>query len=130
MDELVGQNIKKFRNLRGVKQGPLADRVGVSLSYLSRIETGKRSADVRLLAKLAAELKIKVVDFFSEDILEQWREGVGEPGSVYYSLPAHLSEEERTRLREAIAGLGKIDPGDREMALELLTSIYRRSDRR
>ena len=46
-----------FRRKRGMSQDTLAKRAGITKSYLSGIEIGRKSGDVRTLRKLANGLK-------------------------------------------------------------------------
>ncbi|MCZ7451009.1 helix-turn-helix transcriptional regulator [Agrobacterium rhizogenes] len=64
---LVGRNIVKIRNERNVSQEELAFRANIDRSYLSQIETGKRNPSLRLLAKIADSLGVKVARFLTED---------------------------------------------------------------
>ncbi|MFC6487501.1 helix-turn-helix domain-containing protein [Nitratireductor sp. GCM10026969] len=55
---LTGLKIRSFRRKAGLTQSALADRVGISASYLNLIESDKRSAAGMLLVKLGAELGV------------------------------------------------------------------------
>jgi DNA-binding XRE family transcriptional regulator len=46
-----------YRKKRGLSQDTLAKRVGITQSYLSEIEIGRKSGDVQTLRKLADVLK-------------------------------------------------------------------------
>lgn len=63
---LVGRNIVKIRNERRVSQEELAFRASIDRSYLSQIESGKRNPSLRLLAKIADSLGVKVARFLME----------------------------------------------------------------
>lgn len=47
-----------FRKKRGISQGNLAKRVGITQGYLSEIEIGRKSGDVQTLRRLADALKV------------------------------------------------------------------------
>jgi DNA-binding XRE family transcriptional regulator len=47
-----------FRKKRGMSQDDLAKRAGMTQGYLSEIEMGRKSGDVRTLRKLADALKV------------------------------------------------------------------------
>jgi DNA-binding XRE family transcriptional regulator len=47
-----------FRKKRGISQGDLAKRAGITQGYLSEIEIGRKSGDVRTLRKLADALAV------------------------------------------------------------------------
>jgi DNA-binding XRE family transcriptional regulator len=56
---LDGQNpIKVFREYRLLTQHELADKVGISVPYLSQIETQKRQGSIRVLTAIARALNV------------------------------------------------------------------------
>ena len=57
---LIGAKVKYYRNISGMNQSELADRVGVSYQYLSRIETGKQTPSLMLLMGIAETLEVSV----------------------------------------------------------------------
>ena len=72
---LLSQNIKRFRQRKGLSQAKLAEKMNISTNYLSDIETGKGWVSPFSLAKLANSLEVEVFELFkpqemvSEDIL-------------------------------------------------------------
>ena len=56
--QIVGQNIKLFRNARSITQERLAEMVNVSGSYIGYLERGKKSPSLDFLAKIAHELLV------------------------------------------------------------------------
>lgn len=54
--------LKVWREHRGLTQEDLAEQVGVSGSYLSQIESGKREGTVRVYTALARALSVDVDD--------------------------------------------------------------------
>ena len=60
---IAGENpVKVYRQHRNLKQGALADSCGVSIPYLSQIETGKRRPSAGVLKTLAEALSVSVDD--------------------------------------------------------------------
>ncbi len=57
---LIGAKVKYYRTISGMNQSELADRVGVSYQYLSRIETGKQTPSLMLLMGIAETLEVSV----------------------------------------------------------------------
>lgn len=55
-----------WRRHRGLTQAALAGLVGTSQPYLAQIEAGRRVGEVRLHAKLAAALRIRMEDLIAE----------------------------------------------------------------
>ncbi len=60
----IGNNIRKWRNLKGFKQEAFAKQVGISKSTLSKIENDNRGAKIPRLQKIATCLKIKITQLF------------------------------------------------------------------
>ena len=54
----VGETLRTFREMRGLKADELANRVGISRPYLANIEAGRKPLPPLLLAKLAAALHV------------------------------------------------------------------------
>jgi DNA-binding XRE family transcriptional regulator len=56
---LEGQNpVKVFREYRLLTQHELANKVGISVPYLSQIETQKRQGSIRVLTAIARALNV------------------------------------------------------------------------
>lgn len=51
--------LKRFRNIAGLSQQELADRVGIGKSYISALELGYRAPNLNLLVKLADSLNVR-----------------------------------------------------------------------
>jgi len=60
-----------FRKKRGMSQDDLAKRTGITQGYLSEIEIGRKSGDVRTLRKLADALKVSLDSLVPEEPSEQ-----------------------------------------------------------
>ncbi len=61
--EQLGKRIKRGRKGRGLTQVALAERVGVSLIYVKKLEAGERQApSLPVLERIAKALKVKLVD--------------------------------------------------------------------
>jgi DNA-binding XRE family transcriptional regulator len=60
---LDGENpIKVWREYRQLTQRQLAEKAGVSTSYLSQIESGKRTGMTEVLRAIAKALRVKLDD--------------------------------------------------------------------
>lgn len=58
---LDGENpIKVWREFRGLSQHELADQVGISVPYLSQLETNRRKGSLEVLAGIANALNISL----------------------------------------------------------------------
>lgn len=60
--EKLGKNVKKAREQLGLTQEELAEKAGVHVSYISRIERGKVNPSYEVLESIAKTLKIKSSD--------------------------------------------------------------------
>jgi ribosome-binding protein aMBF1 (putative translation factor) len=60
-----------YRKKRGMSQDTLAKRAGITQSYLSEIEIGRKGGDVRTLRKLADALKISLDHLVPEEPVEE-----------------------------------------------------------
>ena len=60
---LEGENpVRLWRTHRGLSARDLADRAGLSASYVSEIESGKKEGSVEVLKKIAAALNVALDD--------------------------------------------------------------------
>jgi transcriptional regulator with XRE-family HTH domain len=60
----VGERLRAIRQLRRRTLKAVADRAGVSESFLSQVERGKASASIASLTRIAAALGVAVSDLF------------------------------------------------------------------
>ena len=76
--------IRRYRDAAGLSQQELADRVGISKSYISSLELGYRAPSLNLLVKIAQTLEVnagKMVDEMVEDAESRWfHDGLGYNG--------------------------------------------------
>jgi transcriptional regulator with XRE-family HTH domain len=63
---LIGQNIRKWRMLKGVKQELLASNIGITKAALSNIENNKTAITLRRIEDIANSLDIEVMKLFSD----------------------------------------------------------------
>jgi transcriptional regulator with XRE-family HTH domain len=57
MRQLVGKNVRRLREKRGMTQEQFADRSGFSQQYISDLERGRRNPTVVTLFELAQALE-------------------------------------------------------------------------
>lgn len=62
----IGNNIRKWRSLKGFKQITFSVLIGVSKTTLSKIENNKSNISLALLQKMATCLNIKTTQLFSD----------------------------------------------------------------
>ena len=63
----LGENIKKYREEKGLKQIDLAVALGFSGEYICRVERGQKYMSLRKLFKLADILEVKFSDLTNFD---------------------------------------------------------------
>lgn len=62
MTSRLAKRLKQLRADRGLTQAALAQRAGVTLSYVGRLEIGMHDPQLSTLRKLAKALKVPVAD--------------------------------------------------------------------
>lgn len=88
----IGKQVKRLRESKGLTKTRLAKLSGVSQSYISDIEAGKKKPTVEILAKICSALGISLPDFFAGEYKV-------DPDALYLSsLMKGMSEEERKAL--------------------------------
>lgn len=65
--DLLGQNIKKYREQKGLSQNQLAELVGLSREHIGSVETGNDFLSLRKLFEIADGLEIPVKNFVDFD---------------------------------------------------------------
>jgi transcriptional regulator with XRE-family HTH domain len=63
----VGERLRDIRRLRRATLKTIADRAGVSESFLSQVERGRASASIASLRRIANALGVSVADLFEPD---------------------------------------------------------------
>lgn len=63
---IVGKNIKKFRENRGFSQEKLAEEVECSREFINRVERRKEDISLRMLLRLSYILEIPPESFFQD----------------------------------------------------------------
>ena len=65
----IGVNIKNYRKKSNISQAKLAEDVGISLSYISKIEASgcDKSVSVSVLNQIANALDIEITKLFEGD---------------------------------------------------------------
>jgi len=63
--KIIGENVKFWRNIRGLKQSYIAKKIGVKQSYISQLETGKFAPSLEYLQKIANLLDVEIEDLIT-----------------------------------------------------------------
>jgi transcriptional regulator with XRE-family HTH domain len=64
---LLGRNVRKLRQQRGLSQEELAHEAEMKRSYVSDLERGTRNPSVRALGRLAAALSVQPHQLLTPD---------------------------------------------------------------
>jgi len=67
MRRLVGRNVKRIRQEKGLTQEQLAELSGFSQQYISGLEQGRRNPTIVSLYELARALGVSHIDLVSFD---------------------------------------------------------------
>ena len=62
----IGSNIREFRKKRGFTQQALANRMGVTRTSITNLESGKQRPPVHFIYALCNELSISIHNIFPE----------------------------------------------------------------
>lgn len=65
--QIVGLNLRRARLERDLSQEELADEAGISTSFLSQVEGGRRSLTITKLQDLAVALRVPIAGLFSAE---------------------------------------------------------------
>ncbi len=63
----IGQRIRKNRKAIGLSQEELAEKVGISATHMSHIETGNTKLSLPVLVSLAEELEVNTDELLFEE---------------------------------------------------------------
>lgn len=62
-----GDNVKKYRNARGISQEKLAEKANLHRTYISAIECYRRSISLENIERIANALEIETYKLFIEE---------------------------------------------------------------
>ena len=65
--ELLAQNIKKYRKIRGFSQEMLAEKAHTSTTHIGMIEIGKKFPSPKMLEQIAEALGIDTPELFTTE---------------------------------------------------------------
>lgn len=66
---VIGQRIRKFRKAHSFSQEELAEKVGISTTHMSHIETGNTKLSLVVLVKIALALEVNTDDILFDQAL-------------------------------------------------------------
>lgn len=106
--KMVGNNIRRMRDLRGVTQGELGDDSGSDQPGISRLERGLQGFEASTLHAIARKLKVQPWQLLHDDFHPQFL-----PEAMTPAAAARLHEleyRERMRAADLAATEGDFDP--------------------
>ncbi len=62
----IGQKIRKYRKAKGLSQEELAEKVNISVTHISHIETGNTKLSLPVFVDLANALEVQADDLLSD----------------------------------------------------------------
>lgn len=62
----IGQKIRKFRKAQGLSQEELAEKIGISLTHMSHIETGNTKLSLPVFIDIASALDVQTDDLLND----------------------------------------------------------------
>lgn len=66
--EIIGQQIAKIRNEKGITQEQLSELTGLNRANISKIETGRYNASIDIIGKIADALGCRIEIIEKSDI--------------------------------------------------------------
>ena len=66
---ILSQNLRKFRSYRKLSQADFAEKIDISIPFLSHIENGKKWVSPVTLAKMADALNIEVYELLKPEAI-------------------------------------------------------------
>jgi transcriptional regulator with XRE-family HTH domain len=107
-----GQRVRELREQRGWTQKELADRLGVSVSYISKVENDRLHfgdyPSVKFVHKLSSEFEADENELLllSDRVPDDLRQRIRERPDVFNAI-AGLDDKEMDRLLQQIGGKRK-----------------------
>lgn len=66
----IGQRIRRLRKMHGLSQEELAERINISTTHMSHIETGNTKMSLPVLVDIAAALQVRTDDILKDTSAE------------------------------------------------------------
>lgn len=108
----VGKRIQEARKAIGLTQADLADRLDISVSHMSSIETGRANFGVETLMRITEILKVSADSLLRTDIPEVSGIYAGDMEQLLTDCTAAETESLMTMLRQMKEVLKKARPNE------------------
>lgn len=106
----VGKRIQEARKAIGMTQADLADKLNISVSHMSSIETGRANFGVETLMKITEILKVSADNLLRTDIPEVSTIYAGDMEQILKGCTAAEAESMMAMLRQMKDALMKARP--------------------
>ena len=88
----IGQQIRKIRKAHGLSQEELAEKVNISTTHMSHIETGNTKLSLPVLVDIADALEVRTDDLLNSDLAATTGAALDEIAAVLDSCTAKESK--------------------------------------
>lgn len=125
---VIGERLRALRKEKDLSQGEIANRSGLMVSYLSRVENGHTVPSVETLQKLAGALEVALHQFFYDGQNPTAPSDMGRENMGQDTIWASSGKGARLFGQFRIY-LSRMDERDRRLLLGLATKMSRRNSR-
>lgn len=94
--EGLGRRVRRARKAAGLTQYELAEKLGISTSFLGHIERGSRKASLETIIRIANELSISLDNLLADSLT-----------TLPNTSEAHYNRRQQLALREAVRTLAE-----------------------
>ncbi len=85
----IGQRIRKIRKARGLSQEQLAEKVGISTTHMSHIETANTKLSLPVFIEIAEVLEVQTDSLLYDNPRESVSTAIGELSTLLESCDAN-----------------------------------------
>lgn len=98
---IIGQKIRKFRKALGLSQEALAEKIGISVTHMSHIETGNTKLSLSVFLDIADALNVQADDLLHERAVIGEKKAAGELADILNSC----TQEELYLITEVVRSM-------------------------
>ena len=119
--QLIGQNIRNYRTLRGMSQYQLAYAIGCAQSTIAMYESGRREPDMDTIEAIADVFNISKRDLVPDD-----RHPDLFAGLESVSIPVHLTvgNSEDTTIFDMVSGMSRLSKEEQKKLLDMASIMF------
>lgn len=93
LQRVVGRNLKAFRKRRALTQSALAERIGLSSSFVGELETGTKYPSALTLERIAEALSLRPYQLFLDEQDWELRDKAETVADMHRELKLRLNAE-------------------------------------